>query len=215
MNKTNKEKIATAITFIVLIAAFATGVYFLVRLVNGPDSLEDGPRSEIMSGELKTYTHPDYGFTFNYPANFTIGNFGEGEGDVILVQDSQLGSEASKSQAADSTSSPQAGFQIFVSLYEEEKPLSKAIIQEAFGAQEVKNFQESKGPTLNRPRSDLDSAGQGEALEEVLEEILAFSFDTQDTHEIWFVADGNLYQVTSYKEFGSEMEKILETLRFN
>lgn len=192
-----KESIITTITFTVLIAAFAMGIYFIVRLVNGPGSFEDGPRSGIMSGELKTYTHPDYGFTFNYPAGFKLGRFPEGDGEVILVQ-----SEDGKQ-----------GFQIFISLYEEEKPLSKAIIQESAPDMKISNDKEIEIGAKLREQEDR-------SLAPAEENIQALSFDSTgsgggDTHEIWFVQDGNLYQVTSFTDFGGQMEKILETLRFN
>ena len=169
MKIASKEKIVTAITFALLIGALIAGIYFIVRLVNGPAGGEK-TRDAIMSGELKTYTHPDYGFTINYPAGFKLGKFPEGEGEVILVQ----GEDGKQ------------GLQIFVSLYEEENALSKAKIEEAAPSMQITNDKEIE-------------LGQ--------DKIKAISFETSgtgsgDTQEIWFVADGNLYQVTSYKEFG-------------
>jgi hypothetical protein len=177
-----KETIIQAALIIIAIIAFALGIYFIVQLVNGPDS---GKKTEeaIMSGELKTYTHPDYGLTFNYPANFKLGKFPEGEGEVILVQ-----SEDGKQ-----------GFQIFISLYQEKNPLSKAIIQQSAPDLKISNDQEIEIGAGKIQALSFDSAGTSGG----------------DTHEIWFVVEGNLYQISSFPDFGGRMEEIIKSLRFN
>jgi len=197
-----KETIITSITLVVLIAVFALGIYFIVRLVNGPGNKKEQVPFDYAQGK-KTYTHPDYGFSFDYPADFKIGKFPEGDGEIILVQDSTPSTDSAPRQG-----SGQAGFQIFISKYDELEELSFDIIKKA--TQDSTLGELEKGPTLNRTRSDLESG----------KEIQTFSFemkgeDGKNTHEIWFVQNGNLYQVTSYKEFGDKMEEIIKTIRFN
>lgn len=51
------------------------------------------------------------------------------------------------------------------------------------------------------------------------EAISAISFDSTDvnignTHEVWFIGKGELYQFRTYKEFGAGMEEILKTFKF-
>ena len=56
----------------------------------------------------QTFTHPAYGFSFQYPEGFRPESFSEGEGEMILV------------------SGPNAGesFQIYITPFDEEGPLT-------------------------------------------------------------------------------------------
>lgn len=197
-----KETIIQTALAIIAIAGFIIGIYFIVRLVNGPGDKKEQAPFDYAQGK-KTYTHPDYGFTFNYPANFKLGKFQEGAGEVILVQ-AKTSPQPSPSQGEGA----QAGFQIFVSLYEEKNPLSKAIIQESAPDMKISNDKEIEIGAKLREQEDR-------SLAPAEENIKALSFDTSDTHEIWFVQDGNLYQITSFKDFGGRMEEIIKSLRFN
>lgn len=184
----SKEKIITAVTFIALIAAFVTGIFFIVRLVNGPGDKKEQAPFDYAQGK-KTYTHPDYGFSFEYPADFTIGNFGEGDGETVLAQ------------AADGKS----GFQIFVSPYDEPEELSLAVIKKTAQDLKIKNEKE-----ITVGRDAL------KAFSFTLEELVAEGDSGERaTNEIWLVQNGNLFQFTSYEEFGGRMEEIIKSLRFN
>lgn len=90
------------------------------------------------------------------------------------------------------------GFQIFISPYNETEEFSKEVILKADPKMKIENDK-----TIS-----LGSEG-----------ISVLSFDSSNesspTHEVWFVADGNLYQCTSFMQYGGEMERILQSLRFN
>ena len=90
------------------------------------------------------------------------------------------------------------GFQIFISPYNETEEFSKEVILKADPKMKIEN---DKTIALGT------------------EEISALAFDSSNesnpTHEVWFVADGNLYQCTSFKQYGGEMERVLGSLRFN
>ncbi len=47
--------------------------------------------------------------------------------------------------------------------------------------------------------------------------LILFSKDSSlgDTREVWFVMNGNLYQITTYKRLDTMIGKILSTLVFN
>jgi hypothetical protein len=92
----------------------------------GKDIAENS--SGAASVGTKTYTHPEYGFTFDYPADFTLGKFPEENGETILVQ----GADGKK------------GVQIFVAPYDEKGELSLDMIRKSAGDLVVKNEKESQ-----------------------------------------------------------------------
>lgn len=197
----SKDKIIQSIVILVFLAMFGVAGYYIWRSVGGDFSfLGNKDTSEKMEAELavtgQTYTHPDFGFTFKYPDGYTLGKFGEGEGEVILVQDA---------------GNNRQGFQLYITVYEESEPLSKEIILKAAPQMVIKN---EKKITLDEPDN---SAEEGVEPSPPLE---ALVFDTEntatgDTHEIWFVAGENLYQASSYVQFGNQLETILKTFSFN
>ncbi|MBX4197951.1 hypothetical protein KW782_01305 [Candidatus Parcubacteria bacterium] len=43
-------------------------------------------QAPVTPAGYKTFTHPTYKFSFNYPTDYTIGVFPEGAGEIVLVQ---------------------------------------------------------------------------------------------------------------------------------
>lgn len=217
-----KNKITQAVTIVVIIVGLGVAGYFgykeIRKAVSGGETKFRNDIRNLVSDTQdnpQTYTHPDYGFTFNYPPGFTLGRFPEGEGEIVLLQGNppqpslsqREGENSSPSQDKDGDSpSPLAkgrtggvlGFQLFITAYEENKPLSFELIKE-----------QAKELNPNNEKTIVLDEG----------EITALSFDSESdsgkTREIWFEAYGNLYQATSFPEFGDSMEKIIETIRFN
>jgi hypothetical protein len=196
-----KDKLTQSLVILAVLTLLGSAGYFGYKeirkaLNKSGGSGQTSPQPSPDKGEGETqdqvYTHPDYGFTLRYPGNLKLGKFPEGEGEIILLQGA-------------STPSPEAGegggevgFQIFISPYNETEEFSKEVILKA-------------DPKMKIENDKTISLGS--------EEISALSFDssgdTGATHEVWFVADGNLYQCTSFKQYREQMERILQSLRFN
>jgi hypothetical protein len=157
--------------------------------ITGSENVENGDvsaeRDTKTNQELQTYTHPTHGFTFSYPKGYTIGTFPEEGGEIVLVQ----GGEATK------------GFQMFISSYDESAPLSQELIKTA-------------APDMPMENVEMVKVGIGgfDGITFISESPSAAKTRTK---ELWFVVDGTLYQSTSYEAFGGEMEKILQSLRFD
>ena len=196
-----KSTLTQIVVILVFFAVLAAAGYFIWRSVSG--SLDTRPRDvrgrvSRDGSQEQVYTHPDYGFTLRYPAGLKLGKFPEGEGEIILLQ----GANAPLTKGDGGIE----GFQIFISPYKEKEEFSKEVILKADPKMRIEN---------------------DKAISLGAEEISALVFDSVNdsgapsaalgagTHEVWFVADGNLYQCTSFKEYGEEMERILGSLRFN
>ena len=212
----SKDKLTQSIVIFVFVAILGTAGFFGFKEIKKAlnPSQKDGAgiplsggvpagRGGSDAGEEQTYTHPDYGFTLRYPGNLKLGKFPEGEGEILLLQPtpslpSENGGGASVPPLNERGGQEGLGFQIFISPYNETEEFSKEVILKA-------------DPKMKIENDKIISLGA--------EEISALTFDSSNdsgsTHEVWFVADGNLYQATSFQQYGEEMERILGSLRFD
>ena len=193
-----QAKLTQPLIVVVIIAVLGTAGYYGYKEIRQAISGGAGAKlqsssefsAELNAGGTQTYTHPDYGFTLHYPSSLTLGNFPEGDGEIVLLQ--------SKTAPSASSGRAQEGFQIFISPYTEKEDFSKEVIKKAAPEMKIENDQ-----TIT-----LGTEG-----------LTALAFDSENesgkTHEIWFVVDGNLYQCTSYKDYGGKMEEVLKTISFN
>ena len=144
----------------------------------------------LAQGKVNEFFHPQYGFTFQFPVDFRVGNFpAPDSSEVVLVQKDQV------------------GFQLYI------KPFDEDII---LTAERIK--QDLPGQTIDEPLhiriGDADSSAQGGSGQATA---LVFFSDSESlgrTREIWWVYRGSLYQITTYAEFDEAMVAILETWRF-
>lgn len=200
-----KEKFVQIIVILVFVVILGVAGFFAYKEIKKALNNDGTSKiSELSSDSLanitenggeQVYTHPDYVFTLRYPAGLKLGKFPEGEGEIFLLQGS----------------SAQEGFQIFISPYNEEEEFSKEVILQADPKMKIEN---EKWIEIGKV------ASSGETATGVADSPLpALSFDSTNeasqTHEVWFVADGNLYQATAFKQYGGEMERILGSIRFN
>ena len=203
----SKNKLIQLIVIIVFLAVLGSAGYFGYKEIkkalgdNGA-KLQDSSElsSELAGGEAQTYTHPDYGFTLRYPAGYTLGKFPEGEGEIILLQGR---STPSPSQGE---GGGEVGFQIFISPYNETEEFSKEVILKADPKMKIENDKTISLGADQISALTFDSSNESGT---------SASLNTGGTHEVWFVADGNLYQATSFQQYGGEMERIIKTIRFN
>lgn len=239
-----KNFIIQSIVITVLLAIFGAAGFFVWRSVRqavGDKGLTTPSQDltpvlpfvrrggEGSNGQEQTYTHPDYGFTFKYPAGFTLGKFPEGEGEVILVQGTNPPNPLYQGGNPETTPLNKGdeggfqGFQIFISPYTEKEEFSKEVILKADPKMKIENEKyieiggvASSGETATDVADSPLSALPLRALSFDSEnESTSTSLSTGGTHEVWFVADGNLYQFTSFKDYGAKMEEVLQSITFN
>ena len=210
-NKHMKTKILFVIGFVLI----AANIYFFVwpgggfwgrgsvpaengagageNMVDGL-SLDDGTGNTTTPSldrlDFNIYTNNDFGFSFELPKEYSVTNFPEDEaGEVILVQ-GPAAKEGGK----------MSGFQIFITEFDEEGPITPARIRQDLPDAVIQSPQTALiGPDKNIEAliywSDVPSLGR--------------------TREAWFVYGGYVYQVTAYAEFDSLVGSMLATLTFN
>ena len=144
---------------------------------------------ESVSEAVKTYADATQGFSFDYPDNFKLKASVEGDQNSIAIN-----GEDGKN-----------GLQILIGAYDEKDALSFAVIKNDAGELSVAYQKEitvgQKNPvqafsfTLKNPDADPGDV-------------------SADLAEIWFVRNGNLYQLSNYKDFDPYIGKILQSFKF-
>lgn len=107
----NKKTQTTRVVIILLMLASAFALFLFIKQGGGDradstatqNTLGNGGEIRSVDGE-KNYRSTSFGFSFRVPENFTIGEFDEGGGRVVLIN----------------TGEGQSAFQIFISPYDEE-----------------------------------------------------------------------------------------------
>lgn len=182
MSKNSKIYLVSAI---LIVAALITGAILIfkngqnpfsnnVSRINQPGNIS-APKFTISTA--KQFSGP--GFSFSYPPEMTTSTIPDENGtQTILVQNSQTG----------------AGLQIYISPFDESKPIT---------AERIK--QDLPDQTINNP-------GQI-----TVDGTTAVSFESDDagkTREVWFNRNGQLYQITTYAELSDFLNKVLATWKF-
>jgi len=132
----------------------------------------------------KVYTNTQYGFSFQYPETLTIG-------DTTAPTD-----EATTILAQDVTS--HVGFQIYITPFTDSDPVITA-----------DRVQQSLPDVVMQEAQPVQVSGSNQGL----------SFLTKDasfgeSRQVWFVYNGNLYQISTYSSQSVLLEKILTTWIF-
>ena len=207
MLSSTKVWIIPKIALIILAIALLFGaIYFVVSNKKSPQSEEVSNNineyqsvsgneqtftiAQSEDGENNIYTDSQYKFSFEYPKDFTATKFQEGEdGNTILVQSSALNQRSNQRSIS--------GFQIFISPFDEPGPLTKERVK-----------QDLPDLIINNPEQRV--------LKNGAVALVFFSEESSigETREIWFVHNGYLYQISTYKELDSLVAKIISTWRF-
>ncbi len=145
---------------------------------------------------FKTFTHPGYGFSFDYPVNWNVSSFAEGEGETVLIQ---------RASASDQRNNPrnisgqgEGGIQIYISIFDEpDTVLTKQRILQDIPDLKIANDQPMKVAGLDALR--FDSVNQS----------------GRNTKEVWLVYNGFLYQISTVVGSEAVLNKMIETWRFN
>ena len=129
-------------------------------------------------------------FSFAYPEDTTATHFKEGdEGETILVRE--------KDGNNNSPANKKKEFQIFISAFDESSPLTKQRILKDVPDLKIENPQ------------DLILNGNTPAL-------MFFSDNPSigSTREVWFVRNGELYQIATHAELDAWFAGIMSTWKF-
>lgn len=135
-------------------------------------------------GQPQTYEQPEDNFTFSYPQKLNVTE--------TAIEEIEGGK-----RILVESEEPKKGFEMIILPFDETGLL-----------------------TAERIRQDLPDMLM-ENIRNILisNNITAISFDSIDenigeTHEVWFVYNGYLYQARTYRDFGQTMEAILQTWKF-
>ncbi len=160
---------------------------------NDVENVEEDVLEEIIPPEIKkvdetssTFIHKKYNFSFIYPSSVKTSNFREGDGEQILFQD-----DVNK-----------IWFQINITPWDEGENLSVERIK-----------QDLPDIVVTSPQQVVLGPAQNNNSPKAL---IFFSREDGigETREVWFVKNGNLYQVTTYKRLDTLISQILSTLTF-
>jgi len=138
-------------------------------------------------GGAKKYTHIDPAFSFEYPADFTVGSFKDAEGETILMRYS--------GDAKDATGAKRE-FQIYLSPQDED-----------FAVTKEKILADAPEVVVDNPQTV--SVGQTQGLF-----FASKSASLGATAELWFERAGWLYQITGYPESADVMKGLAGTWAF-
>lgn len=149
---------------------------------NAPDS---PARLYELSGSR--FVSEKYGFSFDLPEGFKAGTFPDEKGELVVIE-----------------KSPSEGFQIYISPFDTEGPLTADFIRSELPNMPMRNVKTAKLDLV--PAVVFGSAN--ESIGETFEVWLAYPESP--------VAHGNyLYQIMTYREFAGEMTGILQSWTFS
>jgi hypothetical protein len=172
---------------IIVIVALLVGALLIMKQLGAANGRE--VTKEITSGglvlgsEYNVYKNSRYGFSVEFPKELNVKEFDEDEdGETILFQ----------------KENEKEGFQIFISPYEGDFPLTKDQILKDVPSVSLEDMQEV-------------IIGDGTR---------ALIFWTEDervgkTREVWFSHNGDLYEITTYADLDLWLAKILSSWRFS
>ncbi len=151
--------------------------------------VEDVVAPEIKTVDVSTNTfiHKKYNFSFNYPSEFKTSNFNEGGGEQILFN-----------------SINGDWFQIYITPWDEEETITSERIKKDLPSM-----------VINSPQNAILGPRQKDGVGP--HALIFFSKDSSlgETREVWYVMNGSLYQITTYKRLDAMIGKVLSTLVFN
>lgn len=190
------------IIYIFLILIFISAGFFAfknkntgqINFENNIDSgLENSNSMEVLEPDIKkvnesynTYFHKKYNFSFDYPSKFKTSNFIEGDGEQIQFQ-----------------SDNSDWFQVYITPWDEGNIITPERIRKDLPSIVIKE-----------PQQVILGPKQKEGVG--LKALIFFSKENSigDTREIWFVENGYLFQITTYKRLDSVVGGVLATLIF-
>jgi hypothetical protein len=157
----------------------------------GGQSVGEGQTVSDIDASTKLYANTVLGISFDYVAGYTLSTFGnyyDSTGQTILLQKNADGGT-------------EQGLQVLVTPFDEDISLTAARIKKDLPAVAMSNVSETT----------LDAEG-GKVAAVVFDSANASSMG--QSHEAWFVWNGNLYQISAPQDSAGLFEKVKNTWRF-
>jgi len=167
-------------------------IFFIRRPANNqivdktPSSTQPADNS---AGQTKLFVHPTLGFSFEYPANFTVGQFQDNNGQTVLVQSPPLFSKEGEGGSS--------SLQIYVQPFNEPGPITAARIKKDLPQQLISNPQ------------NISVGGQPALIFDSQEDGIGPTF------EAWFVYSGQLYSLTAPASSSDLLQSLLSSWKFD
>ncbi len=188
------------IIVILILAPIGYGIFKFsdkdLILNQGKDSSEEVVQNDVteaVPGEVKkvnedtnTFIHKKYGFSLNFPSDMTASNFIEGGGEQIQFQGRNG-----------------EWFQIYITPWDEPEDITVDRIK-----QDIPDI------VIQEPQRVVIGPRQKEGIGP--NALIFFSKDSGlgDTREVWFIQNGYLYQITTYKRLDNMLAEILATFQY-
>ena len=193
-----------AISFVV-IALIIVGLWLYFTHPNslGVPSGDSGTENPlgVTSGQ---YKNAEFGFSFEKPEGYTVGEFDQDEGKMILVQMSKMPLDTKNTV---SKGIFDIGFQVLITPFDEpDEVITKARINKDIPDMKVENSKEISVAGKDTQGSPMYTKGL-----EFQSNSSAFGGASA---EIWFVHGANLYQLSGYRESLSVMESVIQSWKF-
>lgn len=157
------------------------------QVVNSLLTESQGQSVMTLSSGIKKYSHPLLGFSFEYPATFSISSFGSPDddaGETILLQ----GSKEEK------------GLQVLITPFDEDIVLTEGRIHQDI-------------PDLMMSDVSMRTLGTGEKTVRAIVFMSTNSFMGK-SREAWFVRNGQLYQLSAPAVAQDVFTKALDSWEF-
>lgn len=147
-------------------------------------NVKEDQAAVLSSPMAARYANNKYGFSFDKPEGYTVGDLHDETGEILVIQ-------KTNSRVND-------GFQIYITPLDEPLTLTPDRIHADLPDLQIKNAKNIQ----------LDAKASGIMFESNSSDFGGKSF------EIWFTYQGFLYQITSYQSFANDLQKIIGTWKF-
>ena len=137
-----------------------------------------------LSAQTKKYENIKYGFSFNYPDGFTVSEFAEEGGKIVLTAQNAKTGE---------------GLQIYITAYDD----PNFVVSKESILRDVPDM-----PVLNSADAVVDGKAKGAAF---FSENESFGGATA---EVWFADGRNFYQATTLAKDAKILEEIIKSWKF-
>lgn len=158
-------------------------IIIIAAIIGGYFWLKDsGPN--IISESSPNYTNSTYGFSLSLPEGMQATSFAEGEGEMILITNDKLlmPNEEKNFQ-----------MQIYASPFDEDIVLTSERIKK------------------DLPEMVMENTGSTKIGDIPAVSFISENEQGQKTKEVWFVKEGNLYQISALAENESKLNEIVKS----
>lgn len=184
---------------IILIALAVLAIFYILYSIfsgKGSETSNESSRSLTSSSEdqyAQTYSDETYHFSFKYPEGFTV--------TVVPLAVSEVEPSVGKGGGETilvESSDKKIGIQMLISPYGSDVDITEAMIRSDIPNMKVSDVQTVEiGPNRKGLAFMSDNSAFGGA-----------------SREVWFVFNGNLYQISTYAEFDELLKGLFGTWTF-